>query len=222
MRTPMSRRAVAALTALFCAAAGWAAALAPAQAQAEEALLSHQRPASASSEESPDYTPASAAFDGDPGTRWSSQFSDDEWIQVDLGGQFDLTRVELVWEAAYATAYEIQVSADGSAWTTAYAESSGGGGSESIGLDATGRYVRMQGLDRVGGYGYSLWSFDVYGCAAGGGSEVPDGPAEVEVVGSQGNWRLTVNDEPFTIKGLTWGPSPPRPPRSCPRSPRWA
>jgi hypothetical protein len=207
-RTPMSRRTIAMLTALFCAAASWAAVLAPAQAQEEEALLSHQRPASASSEESADYTPASAAFDGDPGTRWSSQFSDDEWIQVDLGGQFDLTRVELVWEAAHATAYEIQVSANGSTWTTAHAESSGGGGAESIALDATGRYVRMQGLERSGGYGYSLWSFDVYGCAAGGDTEVPDGPAEVEVAGSQGDWHLTVDGEPFTVKGLTWGPSP--------------
>ncbi|SDC94863.1 Exo-beta-1,3-glucanase, GH17 family [Glycomyces harbinensis] len=195
------------LTALFCAAAAWAVALSPAQAQDDEALLSQQRPASASSEESADYTPASAAFDGDPGTRWSSQFNDDEWIQVDLGDVFDLTRVELVWEAAYATAYEIQVSADGSSWTTAHTEDAGRGGSETISLDATGRYVRMQGLERAGGYGYSLWTFEVHGCAAGGDNEVPDGPAAVEVVGGQGNWQLTVDGEPFTVKGLTWGPS---------------
>ncbi|MCD0445477.1 discoidin domain-containing protein [Glycomyces sp. A-F 0318] len=207
MRRTLSRRTIAMLTALFCAAAAWAVALSPAQAQEEEALLSQQRPASASSEENPDYTPASAAFDGDPGTRWSSQFTDDEWIQVDLGAVFDLTRVELVWEAAYAAAYEIQVSSDGSNWTTAHTEDAGQGGTETIALDATGRYVRMQGLERAGGYGYSLWTFAVHGCAQGGGNEVPDGPAAVEVVGSQGDWRLTVDGEPFTVKGLTWGPS---------------
>ncbi|THV28742.1 discoidin domain-containing protein [Glycomyces paridis] len=204
-----ARRAAALATAVFCAAAGWAVALSPAQAQDEEvALLSQDRPASASSTENPDYTPASAAFDGDPGTRWSSQFDDDEWLQVDLGDRFDLSSVELVWEGAYAASYEIQVSADGQSWTTVHTETAGQGGTEVVGLDATGRYVRMQGLERATGYGYSLWSMEVYGCTAEDDGGAQDGPAKVEVVGSQGDWQLTVDGEPFTVKGLTWGPSP--------------
>lgn len=29
----------------------------------------------------------------------------------------------------------------------------------------------------------------------------------VKVTGSQGNWQLTVDGSPYTVKGLTWGPS---------------
>ncbi|MCC3763537.1 discoidin domain-containing protein [Glycomyces sp. TRM65418] len=200
------RAAVLALVAIT-AAASWLLAVNTAQAQPEDvALLSQDRPASASSVENPDYTPASAAFDGDPGTRWSSEFADPQWIQVDLGAVFDLKRVDLVWEGAYASSYAIQVSTDGTDWSTAYRTQSGKGGSETIALDAPGRYVRMHGLERATGYGYSLWSFDVYGCTAGDGGG-SGGAAAVEVTGTQGDWRLTVDGEPFTVKGLTWGPS---------------
>lgn len=30
----------------------------------------------------------------------------------------------------------------------------------------------------------------------------------VKVTGSQGDWQLTVDGSPYTVKGLTWGPSP--------------
>ncbi|GAB3228846.1 discoidin domain-containing protein [Glycomyces halotolerans] len=209
MRSPLSltaRRAAVLALAAITAASAWAFAVTGANAQTEDvALLSQDRPATASSVENPDDTPASAAFDGDAGTRWSSEFSDPQWIQVDLGDVFDLKRVELVWEAAYASAYQIQVSTDGSAWTTAYSTDSGQGGSETIEIDVPGRYVRMTGLERATGYGYSLWSFEVYGCTAdsGGAGEA----AAVEVTGGSGNWQLTVDGEPFTVKGLTWGPS---------------
>src|SRR5262249_31688232 len=56
------------------------------------------------------------AFDGSTRTRWSSQFADNQWIQVDLGGRYDISRVTLDWENAYARAYEIQVSTNGLQW----------------------------------------------------------------------------------------------------------
>ena len=71
------------------------------------------RPATASSTENAG-TPAGAAVDGNAGTRWSSAFSDPQWIQVDLGATPTICQVVLSWEAAYATAFQIQVSADGS------------------------------------------------------------------------------------------------------------
>ena len=67
------------------------------------------RPATASSTENAG-TPASAAVDGNPGTRWSSAYSDPQWLQVDLGATADVCQVVLTWEAAYATAFQIQVS----------------------------------------------------------------------------------------------------------------
>ena len=79
-------------------------------AGAADTLLSQGRPATASSAESVAF-PATAAVDGDPGTRWSSGFADPQWIQVDLGQTATVSQVALSWETAYATAFQIQVSA---------------------------------------------------------------------------------------------------------------
>jgi hypothetical protein len=112
-------------------------------------------------------TPAGSAFDGNAGTRWSSQFSDNQWLQVDLGAVYNINRVTLNWENAYGKAYQIQVSSDGVHWTTIYSTSAGHGGVEDLtGLSGTGRYVRMQGIQRATQYGYSLWEMAVYSLPA--------------------------------------------------------
>jgi hypothetical protein len=77
--------------------------------------LALRKTATASTEES-DH-PASHATDGDPGTRWSSQYEDHQWIQVDLGSAKRFDRVAVLWEAAYPKTYVIQVSDDGEHWT---------------------------------------------------------------------------------------------------------
>lgn len=118
------------------------------------------RPATASSTENAG-TPAAAAVDGDPGTRWSSAFSDPQWLQVDLGTVRQVCRVVLDWETAYGRSYQIQVSDDGSTWRTAYATDHGTGGTETLTVNGTGRYVRMNGLARGTAWGYSLWEFQV-------------------------------------------------------------
>jgi hypothetical protein len=109
-----------------------------------------------------DNSPASYAVDGDPTTRWSSAYTDNEWISVDLGSTQSLTRVTLLWESAYATAYKIQVSNDGTTWMDAYSTTSGAGGTESVSVSASGRYVRMQGVHRATAYGYSVFELEVY------------------------------------------------------------
>jgi hypothetical protein len=57
------------------------------------------------------------AVDGNPGTRWSSAYEDNQWIQVDLGSAVTFDQVVIVWEQAYALNYAIQVSSDGTTWT---------------------------------------------------------------------------------------------------------
>jgi len=106
---------------------------------------------------------AANAVDGNNGTRWSSAFSDPQWIQVDLGGSRALNRVVLNWEAAYGRAYQLQTSPDGTAWTTVYSTTTGNGGIDDLTISGNGRYVRMYGTQRATQYGYSLWEFDVYG-----------------------------------------------------------
>ncbi len=130
-------------------------------------LLSQGRPTTASSTENAG-TAASLATDGDAGTRWSSAFADPQWIQVDLGSSAAVSQVVLQWEAAYATAFQIQVSDTGSSWTSIYSTTTGGGGTQTLNVTGTGRYVRMYGTARATAYGYSLWEFKVYGTGGTG------------------------------------------------------
>jgi hexosaminidase len=124
--------------------------------------LALNRPATASSVENSDF-PAAEAFDGGYGSRWSSAYSDPQWIQVDLGTTRAFGHVKLTWESAYATAYQLQVSADGTQWTTVYTTTSGDGGTDDLtGLSATGRYVRLVGTHRATRFGYSLRELEIF------------------------------------------------------------
>ena len=126
--------------------------------------LASGKAATASSIEPGTSFTASLATDGNPATRWSSDYSDPQWIQVDLGATHSINEVKLSWEAAYGKAYQIQTSPDGTTWTTIYSTTTSTGGDQDLtGLSGTGRYIRVYGTTRASGYGYSLWSFQVYG-----------------------------------------------------------
>ena len=124
------------------------------------------KPAVASSLQAAQY-PASAAVDGNLTTRWSSQFSDPQWIYVDLGATYNINRVKLVWEAAYGKSFQIQVSPDATNWTEIYSTTTNTALTNDLtGLTGTGRYVRMNGRLRGTPYGYSLYEIEVYGSQA--------------------------------------------------------
>lgn len=107
------------------------------------------------------------AVDGNPMTRWGSQYADPQWIVVDLGANYNISGVRLMWETAYGSSFQIQVSTDDSTWTSIYSTTTGTGGVQLLeGLSGTGRYVRMYGTARGTTYGYSLWDFNIYGTAA--------------------------------------------------------
>ncbi|HEX2880689.1 MAG TPA: discoidin domain-containing protein, partial [Polyangiaceae bacterium] len=108
---------------------------------------------------------AAKAIDGNTGTRWSSAFSDPQWLAVDLGASKAISKVVLSWQNSYSTDYDIQVSATGAdgSWTTVYTQPNGDGGTDEIAnLTATGRYVRMYSRHRKTQYGNSLWEVKVY------------------------------------------------------------
>ena len=136
-------------------------------AHAAASLLSQGKPTTASSLENATF-PAGNATDGNTGTRWSSTFSDPQWLEVDLGSTATISQVQLDWEAAYATAFQIQTSTDGTNWTSIYSTTTGAGGNQTLNVSGTGRYVRMYGTARATAYGYSLWEFQVYGSTGGG------------------------------------------------------
>ena len=70
---------------------------------------------------------------------------DPRWIHVDLGATAQIHKVVLQWDPAYARAYQIQVSADGTNWTTIYSTTTGTGFKQTLTVTGTGRYVRMYG-----------------------------------------------------------------------------
>ncbi|WP_422772316.1 discoidin domain-containing protein [Plantactinospora sp. WMMC1484] len=144
-------------------------------------LLSYNKPAQASSwQNDVNCNPCSPdkAFDHDPASRWATSSTtgwvDPGWISVDLGATAQISQVVLQWDPAYATAYQIQVSGNGSSWTSIFSTTSGNGLKDVINATGTGRYVRMYGTARGGPYGYSLWEFSIYGT---GGTPVAP-PAE--------------------------------------------
>ncbi len=109
---------------------------------------------------------AKYAVDGNKGTRWSSNFADDAWIYIDLGNTYSINKVILNWEAAYGKAYDIQVSTNGTNWTTVKSLTNMDGAEDVIEFSTTNaRYVKLQGVKRATGYGYSLWEMEVYASA---------------------------------------------------------
>ncbi|GLP69083.1 hypothetical protein TUSST3_57060 [Streptomyces sp. TUS-ST3] len=132
------------------------------------------KPASTSSTENAG-TPASAAFDGNDSTRWSSQAADPQWLRVDLGSSQDICRIDLNWEAAYGKDFQLQASADGQNWNTLKTVTGATGGRASYDVSGTGRYVRVLGTARGTVYGYSLWEFAVHTTSGGTGDPVEGG-----------------------------------------------
>ena len=112
------------------------------------------------------------AVDGNLGTRWSSAWDlaanpepDNEFIAVDLGAAYDVTRVLLTWEAAYGKTYDIQTSLDGQTWTAVREVCDGDGGLDDLAIAgaARARFVRMLGFTRGTRFGFSLFEFEVNG-----------------------------------------------------------
>jgi hexosaminidase len=120
------------------------------------------RPVTVSSTETGALTGGNAV-DGEYDTRWSSAYSDNQSLTVDLGFPRPVSRVKLLWERAYGKGYQLQVSNDKITWTTIFNTTTGDGGTDDLtGLSGRGRYIRMQGTARGTGFGYSLYAFEVY------------------------------------------------------------
>lgn len=128
-------------------------------------IISQGRPAFASSVENAFYPPGNA-FDGDRTTRWSSAFSDPQYVYVDLGAVTSLCQVRLIWENAYGKDFTIDVSDDSVTWTTAATITGNTSLNNIIPIPGVnGRYVRMYGTARGTPNGYSLYGMHVYGTA---------------------------------------------------------
>ncbi len=107
---------------------------------------------------------AALAVDGNVETRWSSEFIDEQWLQVDLGSAQKIGKVVLVWETACAAEYKLQVSDDGKTWKDVASVTEGKAGEDVREFTPVkARFVRMLGSKRGTEWGYSIWEFKVYG-----------------------------------------------------------
>ena len=128
----------------------------------DKSNIAFNKVVTASSIENLSYKPENVV-DGHLISRWSSEFSDPQWICIDLGNNFLVDRVKLFWEKAFARSYQIQVSTDGNEWTKVYSTEEGDGETDEIELEPVKtRYIRMYGLQRISDWGYSLYEFQVF------------------------------------------------------------
>jgi hypothetical protein len=103
-------------------------------------------------------------IDGKTTTRWSSKDgSSGQWLRVDLGQRYTITRVRLHWDAGYASSYKIQTSIDGSTWSDIYVTTTGNGATDDVvGLNGLARHVRVLCTARAGSWTYSLREIEIY------------------------------------------------------------
>ncbi|RZK36928.1 MAG: T9SS type A sorting domain-containing protein [Hymenobacter sp.] len=111
---------------------------------------------------------AANAIDGSGTTRWESEYSDPQAITVDLGSVQTIDRIRLTWESALGKDFTLDVSDNGTTWRTVKTVTNNTSTSDEYeNLNASGRYVRMNGTARGTAYGYSLYEFEVFAASNG-------------------------------------------------------
>lgn len=169
------------------------------------ANLALGRPTVTSSNENTSLT-GSKAVDGNTTTRWSSQFSDGQWMYVDLGSSMSISRVKITWETAVALNYKIQISDDANTWTDIKTITGNSTLTNDLtGLMGSGRYVRMFGSARKTQYGFSIYEFEIYGI---GGNAPPSANAGLDQAIYLPTNSITLSgsgsDADGTITGFQW------------------
>ena len=104
------------------------------------------------------------AIDNDFSTRWSSEFSDPQWICFDLGSKKSFQTVTILWESAYGKVYELQISDNALDWKTIFKENNGDGDEDEdiiITKRQKARYVRIYCIKRGTQWGYSIWDVSI-------------------------------------------------------------
>jgi sucrose-6-phosphate hydrolase SacC (GH32 family) len=118
---------------------------------------------------------AGLAVDGSDSTRWCSAqpYGDTEWLQVDLGSKKPVGRVEILWEIAYARGYTLSVSDDAENWKEIFRGGKGNGARDVLNdLNASGRYLRLDCLERGTHHGFSIWEVRAFARATANAEDV--------------------------------------------------
>lgn len=104
------------------------------------------------------------ACDRNLATRWSSDFSDPQWILFKFPKPVTISELRLWWETAYAKEYEIQISLDQQNWTSVFHEKKGDGELDKIEFEPIStQHLRILCLRRGTAYGYSIFEVEILG-----------------------------------------------------------
>lgn len=132
--------------------------------------LALNKPVTADSEENNKGNVASKGNDGDPSTRWcAADGNPDHWWEVDLGGPYNLTGSQVLWEfAGKVYRYRIDVSMDQTQWITVVdrTKSNSKSQSQSNHFSATGRYIRLWVTSLEPDAWASFYELQVFGATA--------------------------------------------------------
>ena len=112
----------------------------------------------------PDWAPPPkprAIIDGSLLTRWSSNYTGNQWICLDFGRPKVLNKIIIFWEAAYAVDYDILASLDNKNWQLLSSLKKQDGGIDEMEFaPVRARFVKLLGKKRVNPrWGISLWEF---------------------------------------------------------------
>jgi beta-glucosidase len=121
------------------------------------------------------FTSSEMAVDGDAKTRWSSAFKDGEWWQVDAQHQIQPSSLNIVWEGAYANNFNVQISKDNKTWQPLFSNTAFAGGTSTIlnNNSLSGRYFKVNCVQRATAYGSSFYSFNLNGTFINSTNHVP-------------------------------------------------
>jgi arabinoxylan arabinofuranohydrolase len=102
--------------------------------------------------------------DGNMGTRWSSEYYDNQSVTFTLDTVYLIKKIMLFWENAYGEDYNVMVSNDNISWDTVARVVGGNGGTDKVLIDkdVKGRYVKLGLLKRATQWGFSLWEVQVF------------------------------------------------------------
>ena len=104
------------------------------------------------------------AMDGKMDTRWSSNFSDNEWLLIEFDKTTAIVGLNIHWETAYGRDYNIEILNEDNEWVTLSQVRTSDGGIDALyfGLHQC-KALRLNGLRRGTGWGYSIWEIELLG-----------------------------------------------------------
>jgi len=183
-------------------------------------LMRHDRVSVRASSEETSKTPASAAIDGQLETRWSSEFKDKQFLEIELGSIFSVSAVLINWEAGLPQHYEVRFRATEDprerfvpALSRAVTPSHAGWKASIMADHPHASALRFFFAQRATQYGISLWEVRVCGRELRSPPPSPPTlPPQPARPPAPRPWWMPVPSPPFGPP-----PAPPPLPRECKR-----